>query len=215
MKKLTVLALVYALALGACQFISAPTNSAPTVDVAGTVNSIAQTAVAQTFAAQPSPTATLVPDTSTPPVAAASATSSPLPTPTDTPQANLTATIATATTGPEVIASTPTAAPSSPSLTPTLGILTYGTLPPAIVPYIGITLVNKSERQAYISLQVVTKKGGPTIIEYPVKKVVKEIPVGSYTYVVWVGGRQIVGYFTVSRNDEPTITIYKDKVVVN
>ena len=214
MKKFTVFALVCALALGACSALQAPTNAAPTMDVAGTVNSIAQTSVAQTLTAQPSPTPTLVPDTSTPPIADASATSSPIPN-TDTPPADLTATIATATSGPEIIASTPTAAPGLPSLTPTLGVLTFGTLPPAIVPYIGATLVNKSERQAYISLQVVTEKGGPTIIEYPVEKVVKvQIPVGSYTYVVWVGGRQIVGNFKISKNDELTITIYKDKVVV-
>ena len=83
------------------------------------------------------------------------------------------------------------------------------------MPYTSITLVNKSERQAYVSLQVVTVAGGPTIIEYPVRKMVTvKIPVGSYTYVVWVGGRQLVGYFHVSSIDEPTLTIYKDKIVI-
>ena len=133
MKKFTVFALVCALALGACQALPAPTNPAPVVDIAGTVNSIAQTAVAQTLTAQPSPTIAPVLDTSTPPIAAASATNVPI-TNTDTPpaiQANLTTTPATATSVPTF---TPPPASGSPTLTPTLGILTYGTLPPAIVP---------------------------------------------------------------------------------
>jgi hypothetical protein len=215
MKKFTVFALVCALALGACQALPAPTNPTAVVDIAGTVNSIAQTTVAQTLTAQPSPTFAPVLDTATPPIAAASPTTVPILN-TDTPpviQANLTTTPATATSVPTL---TPLPASGSPTLTPTLGILTYGTLPPAIVPYTSITLINQSQRQAYISLQVVTEKGGPTIIEYPVKKrVTVKIPVGSYTYVVWVGGRQLVGYFKVSKNDEPTLTIYKDKVVIN
>jgi hypothetical protein len=105
--------------------------------------------------------------------------------------------------------------PGLPSLTPTLGVLTYGTLPPANRPYTNITLVNKAKRQAYVSLQVVTDQGY-TIIEYPVKGTIKvKIPAGSYTYVVWVGGVQIVGYFHVSQNDEPTLTIFKDKVTIS
>jgi len=131
---------------------------------------------------------------------------------------NLTTTPATATSGPgDLITATftPTAALGLPTLTPTLGVLTYGTLPPANRPYTQITLINKAKRQAYISLQVVTDQGY-TIIEYPVKGTVKvKIPTGSYTYVVWVGGRQIVGYFNVSKGTEPTLTIFKDKVVID
>jgi hypothetical protein len=217
MNKFTVLVLVCAFALGAC--IPAPTtnNSAPTVDVAATVDSIANTAVALTQAAQPSPTTAPASDTPTPPVADASATPTVVAN-TDTPQPNLTTTPATATSGPgDLITATftPTAALGLPTLTPTLGILTYGTLPPANRPYTQITLINKSKRQAYISLQVVTDQGY-TIIEYPVKGTVKvRIPTGSYTYVVWVGGRQIVGYFNVSKGVEPTLTIFKDKVVID
>jgi len=213
MKKFTVLVLVCAFALGACLPAPVSTNSAPTVDVAGTVNSIAQTAVAQTLTAQPSPTTTPVQITATATLVEPSATN----TNTDTPQANLTTTPATATSGPEnqALTATPTAALGALTLTPTLGVLTYGTLPPANRPYTNITIINKAQRQAYISLQVVTDQGY-TIIEYPVKGIVKiKIPTGSYTYVVWVGGRQIVGYFNVSKNDEPTLLIYKDKVVIN
>jgi hypothetical protein len=104
--------------------------------------------------------------------------------------------------------------PGGATLTPTLGILTYGTLPPA-VPYAAIILVNKSKTQAYISLQVTTAQGGPTIIEYPVEGTVKiQAPTGSYLYVAWVGGRKMVGEFRLRNSDDLTITLFKDKVVV-
>ncbi len=215
MKKFTVLVLVCAFVLSACLPAVTTPNSAPTVDIAGTVNAIANTAVAQTLTAQPSPTTTPVQITATATLVEPSATN-PI-TNTDIPQANLTTTPATATSGPEnqALTATPTAALGALTLTPTLGVLTYGTLPPANRPYTNITIINKAQRQAYISLQVVTDQGY-TIIEYPVKGIVKiKIPTGSYTYVVWVGGRQIVGYFNVSKNDEPTLLIYKDKVIIN
>jgi hypothetical protein len=181
------------------------------------VNAIANTAIALTQTAQPSPT---IQDTATStPVVEPSATDTPAGN-TNTPQPNLTTTPATATSGPlnpvnPTATFTPTAVPGLRTLTPTLGVLTYGTLPPANRPYIYASLINKAQRQVYISLQVVTDQGY-TIIEYPVKRIVNiKIPVGSYTYVVWVGGRQIVGYFKVSKNDEVSILIYKDKVIIN
>jgi len=210
MNKFTVFALIFVFALGACSAFPAPTNSVPTVDIAGTVNSISNTAVALTLTAQPSPTVVPVQHTATPPLAEPSATNTSVPiVNTDTPQSNLTTATPTST-------NTQIAVSGSPTLTPTLGVLTYGTLPPKAVPYTSISLINLSRRQAYVSLQVVTENGGPTIIEYPVKKrVTVKIPVGSYTYVVWVGGRQLVGYFQVAKNSEPTLTIFKDKVVIN
>lgn len=218
MNKFTVFALVCAFALGACLPAPVSTNPTPVVDVAGTVNSIAQTAQAQTLTAQPSPTVTPVPDTVTPPIAEASATPTAILN-TDTPQVNLTTTPATATSGPTDLAFTSTAAATTvsgaPTLTPTLGVLTYGTLPPSNRPYTNIILVNKSKTQAYISLQIVTDQGY-TIIEYPVKGTITvSIPTGSYKYVVWVGGRQFAGYFNVSKGTEPTVTIFKDKVTFN
>ena len=216
MNKFTVLVLVCAFTLGACLPANTSTTPAPTVDIAGTVDSIAKTAVALTQTAQPSPTTAPASDTPTPPIVEASAT--PTLVNTDTPQPNLTTTPSTATSGPgDLITATftPTAALGLPTLTPTLGVLTYGTLPPLNRPYTYITLINKAKRQAYISLQVVTDQGY-TIIEYPVKGTVKvKIPTGSYTYVVWVGGRQIVGYFNVSKGTEPTLSIFKDKVVID
>jgi hypothetical protein len=101
-----------------------------------------------------------------------------------------------------------------PTLTPTLGILTYGTLPPA-VPFSLVTLINKSKAQAYISLQNYPADGNVAILEYPVEKRVEvRAPLGYYLYVTWVGGRKITGDFVLKKDDDITITIYKDKVVV-
>lgn len=220
MKKFTVLALLCSLALGSCQAISFPTSPAPSVDSQGTMNAIVQTSNAQTLAAQPSPTTAPPTATVTPLLAEASPT-----TVTDTPTIDplatfLTTTPATATSGPTATGLAPTATftatAASSQLTeiPTLAIRTYGTLPPLNRPYTDITIFNRSRAEAYISLQIVTDQGY-TIIEYPVKKVVKiNIPTGSYTYVVWVGGRQFVGYFQAPQGSEPVISIYKDKIVV-
>lgn len=218
MKKSAIFALVCALSLGACQFTTpvpnnpAPTIPPPTVDFAKTADVIAQTSVAQTLTALPSPTIAPATDTATPPIADETTTAV-----TETLQPNLTTTPATATTGPIDTAPTVTATAAisgSPTPSPTNGVLTYGTLPPANTPFTDATLVNKSKREAYISLQVVSKNGY-TIIEYPVATVVKiKIPVGGYTYVAWVGGRQLIGYFNVSQGSNPTINIYKDKIII-
>jgi len=102
--------------------------------------------------------------------------------------------------------------PATVTLTP--GVLTYGTLPPA-VPFSRLTLLNKSKRQVYISLQVVTAEGGPTIIEYPVRRQVElKAPIGSYLYVAWVGGRKMVGEFRLHKDEDLVIIIYSDKIIV-
>jgi hypothetical protein len=170
------------------------------------VNAIVQTANALTLTAQPSPTFTaFATETFT--------VTSVLPT---FPPPNTDTATAPAASGPANLAatSTPTLVSGQPTASATLGIRTYGTLPPQNRPYTTITLINKAKREAYISLQVVTDQGY-TIIEYPVKSVVKvKIPVGYYTYVAWVGGRQFVGYFHVSKDQAPTIIMLKDKIEV-
>jgi hypothetical protein len=217
MKKFAAFALLCAFSLGSCQ-IAFPTSTAPNVDTQATVNALNQTAIAQTLAAQPSPT-TAPPSATVTPLLA-----EPSPTPTlvataintDTPVPILTTTPFTATSVPTStgIAATPTAVLGQATASPTLGIRTYGTLPPLNRPYTQATLINKSKAEAYISLQIETDQGY-TIIEYPVKKFVRvKIPTGDYTYVVWVGGRQFVGYFHASDLHEPVITIYKDKIVI-
>lgn len=216
MKKILIPVLLMAVITGACLPLATPVDSLPQVDSQATIESIVKTAAAQTLAAQPSPT--LVPETLT---ASPTATSVPtditvtLPT---TPIPNLTTTPATATSGTEnpTSAAATTQPPSSGdrTLTPTLGILKYGTLPPA-VPSAEITLVNNSNTQAYISLQNYPKDKEVAILEYPVEKQIKvDAPLGYYLYVVWVGGRKIVGEFVLHGDDNLKITIYKDRVTV-
>ena len=219
MKKIA-LPVIAALILGACLPSNPTPNTGPTVDFAGTADAAAKTSVAQTLTALPTITVAPVTDTATPPILLPSDTATIEPfTATATAVPNLTTTPVTATSGtPLASAFTPTATiavgPGGATLTPTLGILTYGTLPPA-VPYAAIILVNKSKTQAYISLQVTTAQGGPTIIEYPVEGTVKiQAPTGSYLYVAWVGGRKMVGEFRLRNSDDLTITLFKDKVVV-
>ena len=87
-----------------------------------------------------------------------------------------------------------------------------GTMPPNL-PYGEITLINSSKAEVYISLRCVTKDDYVTIIEYPVKKIITtNAPAGQYTYVVWVGGRKIVGSFSLGKSQDRTINIYKDRV---
>jgi hypothetical protein len=217
MKKIA-LPVIAALILGACLPSNPTPNTGPTVDFAGTADAAAKTSVAQTLTALPTITVAPVTDTATPPILLPSDTATIEPF-TATAVPNLTTTPATATSGTPLepaFTSTATVAvgPGGATLTPTLGILTYGTLPPA-VPYATIILVNKSKTQAYISLQVTTVQGGPTIIEYPVEGTVKiQAPTGSYLYVAWVGGRKMVGEFRLRNSDDLTITLFKDKVVV-
>lgn len=206
-----VLLLVFA---SACLPVPAPVDPGPQVDTQATIDAIVNSAASQTLAVQPSPTSVPPTFTGTPtlPVTITSTHE------TVTLAPNLTTTPATATSGVEDntnITVTPTTNTNGEiTLTPTLGILTYGTLPPA-VPSADITLVNKSKAQAYISLQNYPKDKPVAILEYPVEKQVKvKAPLGYYLYVVWVGGRQIVGEFVLHANDEITITIFKDKVIV-
>lgn len=92
--------------------------------------------------------------------------------------------------------------------------LSHGTLPPYL-PSSGIFLVNKAKADAYISLRCVTKDGYVTILEYPVNGTIKiKGPVGQYTYVAWVGGRQFTGNFSLLSDDDLRITLFKDKIVI-
>jgi hypothetical protein len=226
--KNTVLVLVsmLALVLGACSQIPifAPTpQTGPTADSAATQDALFKTAVAQTLTARatlPSAPATntaaspviAITDTATP-VAA-----SPVPsaTPTLVPDLTTTATGNIATATNVLSNATPTATLVTGQLTasPTLGIRTYGTLPPA-VPFSQVTLINKADAEAYISLQVTMPDGKYSIIEYPVEGRVRiQAPVGSYLYVAWVGGRKMVGEFRLKQNDDLSITLFRDKVVI-
>ena len=218
MKKTFILILSLLIFSTACLPVAAPTAANPEVDLQATIDSIVQTAAAQTLAAQPTSTNAPATDTGTP-IMASPSTDITI-TVSNTPAPNLTTTPVTATNGPSGnpnITSTPTTGTSAGeiTLTPTLGVLTYGTLPPA-VPSSTVYLVNKSKAQAYISLQLSDTEAKGAILEYPVQNTVKiKAPIGNYLYVVWVGGKKLTGTLKVRKNNDLSITIYKDKVVIH
>jgi hypothetical protein len=233
MKKSVVLLLsMLALLFGACSQIPGLTptpGTGPTVDSAATSDALFKTAVAQTLTARPTLPSDPINNTATVPVASPvlsttdtatvaspvlSATETPTLVPTSSPVTDLTTTPATATNGPANVTVTATLVVGQVTASPTLGIRTYGTLPPA-VPFSQITLINKANAEAYISLQVTMPDGKYSIIEYPVEGRIKiQAPVGSYLYVTWVGGRKMVGEFRLHQDDDLTITLYRDKVVI-
>lgn len=92
--------------------------------------------------------------------------------------------------------------------------LSNGTLPPDLA-YGYVTLVNKAKVDVYISLRCVTKEGYVTILEYPVKSSVDAwAPAGKYTYVAWVGGRQFTGAFSLAKDQDLLINIFKGNIAI-
>ena len=218
MKKILILTLVAVIA-SSCSALQSGQNPAPNVDTQATIDAIVRISSEQTLAAQPSPIPVLPTYTATLVIASSPTIEATVEATSDAPAPNLTTTPATATSGPADSSVTATAtqpaSSSGPTLTPTLGILKYGTLPPA-VPSAKITLLNKSKTQAYISLQNRPPDKEVAILEYPVEKEVNiRAPLGYYLYVAWVGGRKIVGEFTLHKEDDITITIYRDKVEIS
>lgn len=225
MKRLLVFITLLAVFAGSCSFFDFGQTPATDIDTQATIDAIVRKSAEETAAVQPPPTTVPPTQTSTPVVAvssptleatvtATSAASSSTPESSSTPAANLTTTPVTATSGPGDNPTATKAAPGSLTVTPTLGVLLYGTLPPA-VPSVKITVVNKSKAQAYISLQNYPPDRPAAFLEYPVRNQVKvDAPLGYYVYVVWVGGRQITGSFTLHKDDDLTITIFKDKVEI-
>lgn len=124
-------------------------------------------------------------------------------------------TLTVTNTGTLPVTTTPSATPNPAiniTITGTAHPQHSGTMPPNL-PYGEITLINNSKAEVYISLRCVTKDDYVTIIEYPVKKIITtNAPAGQYTYVVWVGGRKIVGSFSLGKSQDRTINIYKDRV---
>jgi hypothetical protein len=214
--KRILLAVTVALLLGSCSALSSLTTPNPNqnVDVAGTSAAILKIAVAQTLTAQP--TSTSVPPSATTsaelfatPVSPATDTSLP----TDSPVPNLTTTVASPTSGADSLTATPALAAGQATPTWTLAVRTYGTLPP-LVPFGHIALINKAKAEAYISLHV-DLDGSNTVIEYPVRgtKLI-QAPLGFYQYVAWVGGREMVGEFSLHKDENLEIILYRDKIVV-
>ena len=204
-----VFAVVILLIIGACL----PSNLIPTA-VAPTQLDI-QAVLTETATVPPTGTSVPVTDTSAPP------TDSPVPDATETattsPIPNLTTTFASATdaVGSPGAGTATLAAVIDGTTTSTPSHLTYGTLPPQNNPFSEVTLFNRSHAEAYISLQVNTRDFGPTIIEYYVDRMVRvRAPIGYYLYVAWVGGNKMVGNFRLTENDDLSITLFKDSVVI-
>ena len=217
-KTVVVFGSILVLLLSACSQIPGftPTpGTGPTVDSKATSDALFKTAVAQTLTARP--TFTSVPATNTAVIPVASPTLVPTDTSAalSTPSTNPTATGSpTATIPPANVSPTPTLVTGQVTAIWTLAVRTYGTLPP-LVPFSHITLINRAKTEAYISLHVDMPQGGNTVIEYPVKGTIKiEAPLGFYSYVAWVGGNKMVGSFKLQHNDDLSITLYKDKVVI-
>lgn len=216
-----VLSFVLVVVLGACSQIPIPNLVATSTPGTGPTADLFQTAVAQTLAALPTQ-ASAVPTNTATPIPTASPTA--VIAASDTPSATFTSTApATATGVPATVSATLAPANTTPTATLpagqvtaiwTLAVRKYGTLPP-LVPFSQVTLINKAKTEAYISLHVDLPQGGNTVIEYPVQGSIKiDAPVGFYSYVAWVGGNKLVGNFRLRHDDDLSIVLYKDKVVI-
>jgi hypothetical protein len=194
MKRLVVLAL--ALSLTAClpafpNQTKANSVPSPTPDILSTAEALAGTLVVETEQSLPTPTLAAT-DTST-------ATPSPSSTPTgQTP----TPTVSAATTG-------------TTTATSAAGVIAVDKLPPGTA-HGTIVIQNSSGTHADISLQCVTPQGYSVILEYDeVFSVTVKAPLGSYGYVVYVGGKRIIGGFSYMTPTKLSITIYKDHVAIH
>lgn len=221
MKRTAVLALVIAFLLSACILPTLPAlqqpNEAPVADVQATDAAMAETLAVETLNALPTPTLEPATDTPEPTVTDTEApTATETVTETATPDPNITVTeTGTAFTATATITGTPpTATQSAATATETLHPRFFGTLPPAI-PYGKVRLINRAKAEVYISMDCMTIDGYRTIIEYPVfGRMNVSVPLGSYTYVAWVGGREFQGWFGLGKGDSLEITFEKDKVTI-
>lgn len=153
----------------------------------------------------PASTATLAP-TETP-----TALPSFTPIPTLTPTRNTTAAVSPAA------GATTTAVASTVSASATVAVdepISIDKLPKDTV-YKRVRIENATRSQMDISLHCTTPQGLHTILEYEgVKHLTVEAPDGDYVYVVYVGGRQIVGSFSLRHVPGVLLTVYSDHVTV-
>ena len=86
---------------------------------------------------------------------------------------------------------------------------------PASTVYGTIVINNNSETEADISLHCTTIHGLHTVLEYNhVKHIAIQVPQGNYVYVVYLGSKMLSGGFSFLTLQKRTITIYKDRVVI-
>lgn len=235
MKKIMFLLIAFSFSLSAClpAILQQPqATNPPTQDLNATAAILSRQTLAalSTDTTVPSITPQVMTPTTTPTLATPTETQNPI-------LLTLTATLGTGTvianndlsavagasasptvtlTGTPPHTATPSATSNSlnPTTTGTAHLQYSGTMPPNL-PYGHVELRNKSKADVYISMRCVTKEGYVTIIEYPVDTFVRaKAPAGKYTYVVWVGGRKILGSFSLKSNQELTISIFKDRVAI-
>ena len=228
MKKIIVLVIMFGFMLSACIPAAQTQATNPTPISESVLQATAALLVQQTLEAFP--TQTVVPSNT--PVITTPTNTATLATPTETQNPvllTLTATLGTGTvtpgtdtagilpttgTGtPQIISASNTPNPLTPTAAPQPQFV--GTLTPAL-PSSLVILTKKADVDVYISLRCETSKGNVTILEYPVKRYVDvEAPVGSYTYVAWVGGRQFTGAFSLGHGDVLKINFFKNRITID
>ncbi len=109
-----------------------------------------------------------------------------------------------------------TALPTQPTSTATATeSISLDKLPPGTV-YKPVHIQNRAHSQMDISLQCTTIHGLHTILEYEnVRNLTVQAPEGDYIYVIYVGGRQMSGSFSLLRAPSATITVYADRVAIH
>ncbi len=114
------------------------------------------------------------------------------------------------------VTATGTAPTTEPTETATvLEPVSLDKLPPSTV-YKRVRIENQSRSQMDISLHCTTVKGLQTVLEYEnVKNISIQAPDGNYIYVVYAGGRQMTGSFSLLTVPSLIITVYKDRVAVH
>ena len=229
MKKMLLLFTAFCFTLSACALnTSQPQATSPAPISEADIQATVAVQVEQTI--ESLPTTTLAPSNTPLVIIATSAptqtqTLAP-PTPTSTGTANptiltLTATLGTGTPTVTVVKTPTLPFTATAKLNPAFSVTPteisqyqyYGTMPPNLA-YGNITLSNMSKLDAYISLQCTTPDGYTTIIEYPLggSRVEASAPAGQYVYVTWVGGKKFTGSFKLSKSQDLTIRIYKDRI---
>jgi hypothetical protein len=115
-----------------------------------------------------------------------------------------------------VATATGTLAPIEPTPTATVPeLISLDKLPPGTI-YKRVRIENRSRSQMDISLHCTTLKGLQTVLEYEnVKNLSVEAPDGNYIFVVYAGGRQMTGGFSLLTVPSLTITVYADRVAVH
>lgn len=184
--------------LVACLPVSPTPTSEPAVDLQGTAVAMAENIAAQTLEALPTPTIVL---------------------PTETP-----------TLEPIILPEIATATPGSTTLTDLPTPTATGAIPPKsdgapwtcdIIPDFVergvLTIQNDTHKSIYISLFGISRPH-----EYHVcygltlrHSTRLDVPLGSYTYVVVVGGAKFRGTFDYKTVNKIAMTVYKDRVAIH